>query len=109
MPEWLLPLAAFIFMMATPILAWWGSTRYFTGRFDEQQLHTRQWRELIEKQLEHINATLSANSYAAMLVRMQHVEEDLTRIHRWKHTVVDPYIPGAVDAMKHRLDRLDRG
>jgi hypothetical protein len=40
-------------------------------------------------------------------VRMQHVEEDLIGIHRWKHMVVDPYLPTAVDIIKERVDRIE--
>jgi hypothetical protein len=32
----------------------------------------------------------------------------IVEMRKWKHLVVDPYIPGAVDALKAEVERLDR-
>lgn len=107
MPDWFISAAGFVFMLAAPVLAWWGSNRYFTGRFDEQQRNTQEWRMNVEQRLRNIDTTLTANSYAVLAVKMEHVEQDLAGMHRWKHEVIDPYVPGAINALKERLDKIE--
>lgn len=43
----------------------------------------------------------------ALEVRLQSLELDKKGIREWKHKVIDPYVPGAVDALKHRVDRVE--
>lgn len=35
-------------------------------------------------------------------------EQDISDLRKWKHVVVDPYIPGAMNAQKERIDRIER-
>jgi hypothetical protein len=77
------------------------------GRWDAQQQATVDWRIAIEKRLSHIDSTIATNSYAEVRVRIEHVEEDLRGLHRWKHTVVDPYIPRAIEDHERRLNRFE--
>jgi hypothetical protein len=39
--------------------------------------------------------------------RLRLIEQEIDRLRDWKHQVVDPYIPGAVDAIKAQLDRIE--
>lgn len=96
MPEWVVP--AFMAAMAclSPLLAWWGSSRYFAGSMQAQQEAASAWRKDAERRLAEIESILRANSYSAMLVRMDRAEKDLDDLRRWKHQV-DPYIKRRID------------
>lgn len=39
--------------------------------------------------------------------RQGRAEADILDLRKWKHTVVDPYIPRAVDEHERRINRLD--
>jgi hypothetical protein len=104
--EWLIPAAMLVLAVLSPALAWWGSTRYFAGQFDAQQIATREWRTGIEKRLDGMDALLQTVSYAAMLERVKRAEQDILDLRQWKHVKADPYI-GAVDVLKTRVDSLE--
>lgn len=96
-----------IIAVLSPLLAWWGSTRYFAGVVSAQQEAAQIWRQNCEKRLADIEEVLRTNSYSAMLVRMARAEQDITELRGWKHLKVDPYI-GALDVLKSRVDTFEK-
>lgn len=49
MPDWLLPLAALLFAVASPFLAWYGSSRYFAGHVEQRLRENERRVEALEK------------------------------------------------------------
>lgn len=107
MPEWFIPAAMLLIALLTPLLAWWGSTRYFAGVISAQQEASVTWRESAEKRLGEIETALRASSYAVLKERMDRADQDILALRKWRHEKGDPYI-GAVDALKYRVDELSR-
>lgn len=107
MPDWLLPVATLIMAVATPFLAWWGSSRYFTGQFEQWRANSEEWRHRTDNRLDAIDHTIQAGSWPALVVRVARTEQDVLELRRWKHEKVDAYIPRAVDDLERRISRLE--
>lgn len=107
MPEWIIPAVMLGIALLSPLLAWWGSTRYFAGMLSAQEEAAAAWRTGAESRLSQIETMLRANSYDAMLVRMARTEKDISDLREWKHVKADPYV-GAVDVLKSRVDQLEK-
>lgn len=39
--------------------------------------------------------------------KVANIEEDQTGLREWKHMVIDPYVPRAIDEHERRINRLD--
>lgn len=65
-------------------------------------------KDLLNGLRERIRILEAANNAAVLLSRIDTHEKDLEGLRKWKHLVIDPYVPGAIDALKDRTDRLDR-
>lgn len=85
-----------VMALLSPLLAWWGSTRYFAGVMNAQQEAAVAWRKDAEKRLGDIEAILRTNSYSAMVVRMDRAEVDIRDLRTWKHQA-DPFIKRRID------------
>lgn len=105
-PEWIVGAGTLLLAALSPILAWWGSTRYFVGRWEAQQAASLEWRKIIDERLKELEATMRENSFAALVGRVQRAEKDILDLREWKHLKADPYI-GAMDALKDRVERLE--
>jgi hypothetical protein len=62
----------------------------------------KQWIQDKEDAITEINEKL-----LPMENQVKQLEEDRTGIRAWKHLVVDPYIPRAVEEHERRIDRLE--
>jgi len=54
--------------------------------------------------------TTIAKIYVALypvIEKVETLEENVKELREWKHDVVDPYIPRAVDEHERRINRLD--
>jgi phosphoenolpyruvate carboxylase len=61
-----------------------------------------QWIQAKENAITGINEKL-----LPMVNQVKQLEEDRTGIRAWKHLVVDPYIPRAVEEHERRINRLE--
>lgn len=106
MPTWMIPAAMLLIALLTPLLAWWGSTRYFAGVITTQQEAAVTWREAAEHRLFEIEKALRESSYAVLKERVDRADQDIQSLRKWRHEKADPYI-GAMDMLKARVDSLD--
>lgn len=107
-PNWVFTVITIIFMGASPFLAWWGATRFFAGQFIEWRKSSEEWRLLVDRRLEKIDTVLASTTYAVVIERLNNLEKSVNNLREWKHVRVDPYIPGAVDALKSRVDSFEK-
>lgn len=105
MPEWLLPVAALAFTIITPFLAWWGSSRYFEGQWEQWREHSEEWRIGIGKRLDAIDYTIQSGS--SILVRLERAERDILDLRQFKHERVEPYIR-ALDVQRSEIDQIKK-
>lgn len=105
MESWYIPVATLLFSVLSPILAWWGSSRYFVGRYDEQQKATELWRGWMERKIESLDVMVRANTYAVLLGRVDRMEIDVGDLQSWQGSTGDGYVR-AVDVLKERVDNL---
>ena len=94
-----------VFAILSPMLAWWGASRFFAGQFSEWKRNSDHWRAVTDKRLEAMELALQSSSYAVMSSRLQRAEQDILDLREWKHVRADPYI-SAVDVLKTRVDAL---
>lgn len=104
--EWLLATATFLLAIVSPVLAWWGSNRYFTGRWEEQSVSTAQWRVTVEKRMDSIDQMLQTMSFSAVMLRLQRIEEDIERLRSWQESEGTAYIR-ATDVLNERVGALE--
>jgi hypothetical protein len=58
---------------------------------------------------DHVDKCKDVHSrLAANEVRVDNVEKDVQGLRNWKHVVVDPYVPRAIDEHERRINRLDQ-
>lgn len=102
------PLLTLLLAIVSPVLAWWGSTRYFNGRFEEWRKASDEWRKRMEDKLERfdIAGTLRATLDENVKLRLQTLEREVTALRRWKHTKGERYV-GALDAVNSRIHKLE--
>ena len=89
--------------IASPILAWWGSSKFFLGAFAEWKHASEEWRKSLG---ERLNQMEDAVTKAGLSLRVERNEKDILDLRGWKHAQVEPYIR-AVDVLKERVDKLE--
>lgn len=85
-----------VLALLSPLLAWWGSTRYFAGVMNAQQEAAVIWRETAEKRLGEIEKALRESSYAVLKDRMDRADIDILALRTWRHQI-DPFIKRRID------------
>lgn len=103
MELWATVIAGVVISIATAILSWWGTSRFFMGAFEEWKRASQEWRESLGRRL---NEMENAVTKAGLAQRIERSEKDILDLREWKHTQVEPYIR-AVDVLKERVDRLE--
>lgn len=106
MPQWIQIAVVVVLAILSPVLAWWGSTRYFVGRFDEWKRHSEEWRRLTDVRLDNLDPVKRAELAAQMEQRVKTLEIELDKIRKWRHERGDPYI-SALNALEPRVSKLE--
>lgn len=84
------------------------------GRRDKRDAATRLQIILEERDkrnaetIAEIKSHIRTSDQAALTERVRRTEKDIQDLRDWKHLKIDPYVPGAIDGLKERVDRLDR-
>lgn len=81
-PQVLSLITTLLLAVLSPVLAWYGSTRYFAGKLEEQQNNTKEWRQLVEKRLDGIEGRLEQSSWGVLQNRMGRAEQDILDVRR---------------------------
>jgi hypothetical protein len=89
--------------IASPILAWWGSSKFFLGAFGEWKRSSEEWRKGLGVRLDQME---DAVTKTGLLIRVVRNEKDILDLRGWKHEQVEPYIR-AVEVLKERVDKLE--
>ncbi len=107
MNDWaiLLGVIVSVVTLATPFLAWWGASRYFSGQWDAYLKNQQEWREGIGHRLDHIDAAIQQGSWPTVISRLGRAEQDILDLRRFKHEKVEPYVR-ALDVQRHEIDTL---
>lgn len=106
MPYWTLPVAMLLLAVMSPMLAWWGSNRYYIGRWEEQSRSTTEWRVAIEKRMDSVDSTLKTISYATVAAELLRIKDDVIRLREWQESEGIAYIR-AVDVLNERVKSLE--
>lgn len=110
MNEWLRDALA----VALGALSAWIAFRIRFERFDAMDKEREKawwvWRDGLDEQLAERERQSERNTELLQRLeeRVKALERDQNGIREWKHVVIDPYVPGAVNALKDRVDRIDR-
>jgi hypothetical protein len=89
--------------IASPILAWWGSSKFFLGAFGEWKQASEDWRKGLGRRLDEMEAAVTK---AGLSIRIERNERDILDLREWKHVQVEPYVR-AVEVLKERVDKLE--
>lgn len=110
-PQLILSAIGLLVVLLSPILAWWGSSKFFEGRLEQWQANSDSWRAFATQRFETLEATMKTLADAAVYRRLNVLEENLAAqidyVSEMKHLVIDPYIR-AVEVLKTRVDYLDK-
>lgn len=96
-----MPYAALGVGIIGPVIVWYGSQSRLEGILKERDIAN-------QRRLDDLERRCNIAEQFAIPQRIAYLEADKIDIRRWKHNTVDPYIPGAIDALKERVDRHER-
>lgn len=103
--------ALLILAIASPAIAWWGTTRYFVGKvqqwIDNNEASTREWRAEVSTRLQALEVHFRNTEQAVISTKVDSLVSEVWALRKWKHERAEPYI-GAVDALKNRVDQVER-
>ena len=101
------PWITVLFAAISPLLAWWGSTRYFSGRFVEWRKSSDEWRDRVDKRLESFDVGSRAALDENIKLRISRLESELDNVREWKHLRAEPKL-GMLNAIITRIDRVEK-
>jgi hypothetical protein len=97
--------------ICSPIVAWWGTTRYFTGKVQQwieaNEQATRDWRDEVAARLQALEAHFRNTEQAVIATKVESITKEVWSLREWKHARGEPYV-GAMDAMNQRVTRIER-
>lgn len=95
----------------SPMIAWWGTARYFSGKVQQwietTEKSTLEWREEVAARLQALEAHFRNTEQAVVATKVEALTTEVWGLRQWKHTRAEPYI-GAMDAMNQRVTRIER-
>lgn len=105
--QWALVALALI----SPALAWWGTTKYFTGKvqqwIDDTEQSTKEWRTDVGRRLQVLEEQMTDTEKAVLATKVETMGQEIWSLREWKHLRGDPYV-NAMDALNKRVERLER-
>lgn len=101
----LLGVCTLVLTVAAPMLAFWGSNKYFKGRLDQWQKGIENWQRHMDGQILELRQAFERSNVAVLASRLETAEREIESLREWKHVRVDPYV-GAMDGLKAQVDGL---
>lgn len=71
------PAVMLVLAIISPMLAWWGSSRYFNGRFEEWKRSSEDWRRNVDKRLDGVDNSARATLEENIRLRLDRLEKDV--------------------------------
>lgn len=75
---WVLAGIGLILSIVSPIIVWWGSSRYFTGQFE-------QWKENVRERFDRLQQRIEG--IEAMKVRLEDARTEIKELRQIKHEI----------------------
>ena len=102
-PQWIFLAIALL----SPVLVWWGTFKYFSGRITQWIKNNDEWRDEISVRLKSMEEHFRKTDQAIVATKVSSLELEILRLRKWRHERADPYV-SAMDAMNQRVQRIER-